>query len=371
MMEPETGQARFSKVGDGSGFAETDTFYREELKLATRNRGMPLEALRYPITPTGLHYLLIHFDIPGVDANAWRLNVGGNVIQSLSLSLDEIKQRPAQTLTVTMECAGNGRAQYTPRPISQPWLLEAIGTAQWTGTPLYGILQEAGLMPDTAEIVFTGLDRGVEDEQLQSYQRSLKLSEATRPEVLLAYAMNGEPLQPQHGFPLRLLVPGWYGMTSVKWLDRIEAVTQPFHGFQMEHAYRYEQAVDAPGEPVTLLRGRALMIPPGIPDFLTRTRLVQTGVVALTGRAWAGRLRIARVEVSLDGGSTWSEAQLGEALSPYAWIAWSFVWQARSGRYTLCVRATDSQGQVQPDGQQWNAGGYANNSFQRVDVLVE
>jgi DMSO/TMAO reductase YedYZ molybdopterin-dependent catalytic subunit len=371
MMEKKTRQERFAKVGDGSGFAETDAFYKEEVQLATRNRGMPLEALRYPITPTGMHYLLVHYDIPAVDGNQWRLKVSGNVSKSLSLSLEEIKQRPAQTITVTMECAGNGRALYTPRRISQPWLVEAIGTAEWTGTPLRGLLEEANLKPDTVEIVFTGLDRGVEGEQVQSYQRSLKLSEASRPEVLLAYAMNGEPLQPQHGFPLRLLVPGWYGMTSVKWLDRIEAVTQPFHGYQMERVYRYAPAVDAPGEPVTLMRGRALMIPPGIPDFLSRSRLVQTGLVALTGRAWAGRLSITGVEVSLDGGSSWLKAQLGEAVSPYACVAWSFIWQAKPGRYTLCVRATDSEGQVQPDEQEWNAGGYANNSFQRVDVLVE
>jgi DMSO/TMAO reductase YedYZ molybdopterin-dependent catalytic subunit len=370
MMEPETGQARFV-VGDGSGFAETDTFLKEEVQLATRNRGMPLEALRYPITPTGMHYLLIHFDIPYVDANEWRLKVGGNVAKPLFLSLDEIKKRSAQTIPVTMECAGNGRAHYAPRRISQPWLQEAIGTAEWMGTPLLGILEEAVVKPNTVEIVFTGLDRGIEDEQVQSYQRSLKLSEAIRPEVMLAYAMNGEPLQPQHGFPLRLLVPGWYGMTSVKWLDRIDCVVEPFHGVQMDQEYRFEQSVGAPGEPVTLIRGRALMIPPGIPDFLSRKRLVQSGPVMLTGRTWAGRLSISRVEVSLDGGAAWSEAQLGEAVSPFAWRSWTFNWQAKPGRYTLCVRATDSEGQVQPKLQQWNAGGYANNSIQRVDVLVE
>jgi len=164
---------------------------------------MPLEALRYSITPTGLHYLLIHYDIPEVDAEKWRLKIGGLVGKPLELTLDEIKKRPRRTMPVTMECAGNGRALFAPRRISQPWLLEAIGTAEWTGTPLRVILEEAGVRGAAAEIVFTGLDQGVEGDQVQFYQRSLTVDEAMRDEVLLAYDMNGESLPPQHGYPLR------------------------------------------------------------------------------------------------------------------------------------------------------------------------
>ncbi len=370
-MEQKSAAKNFPTVGDSSGLAQTDSFYREELQLALRNRGMPLEGLRYPITPTGMHYLLIHYDIPDVNAKEWRLKVGGLVSKPLNLTLEEIRRRPTRTIAATMECAGNGRALFAPRRISQPWLLEAIGTAEWTGTPLRGILEEAGLRRDPAEIVFTGLDKGVEGEQVQFYQRSLSVNEASREEILLAYEMNGELLQPQHGYPLRLLVPGWYGMASVKWLDRIEAVTEPFQGYQMVRAYRYAQAPDDLGEPITLIRVRALMIPPGIPDFMTRTRLVHSGSVALTGRAWAGRLSVSRVEVSVDSGSTWSEAQVGEAASPYTWRSWTFLWNAKPGAYTLCVRATDSEGNVQPLDQQWNFGGYGNNGVQRVDVIVE
>lgn len=370
-MEQKSAVKRFPTVGDGSGLAQTDSFYKEELQLSLRNRGMPLEGLRYPITPTGMHYLLIHYDIPEVNVNEWRLKVGGLASEPLSLTLEEIKKRPAQTIAVTMECAGNGRAFFAPRRISQPWLHEAIGSAEWTGTLLRGILEEAGLRHDAAEIVFTGLDRGVEGDVVQTYQRSLNVNDATGKEVLLAYEMNGEPLQPQHGAPLRVLVPGWYGMASVKWLHRIEAVAEPFQGYQMMKAYRYTQAADDLGEPVTRIRVRALMIPPGIPDFMTRTRLVPAGPVTLSGRAWAGRLSVSRVEVSEDGGSTWSEAQLGEPVSPYAWTAWTFRWNARPGMYTLCVRATDFEGNVQPLNQQWNFGGYGNNVVQRVDVIVE
>jgi DMSO/TMAO reductase YedYZ molybdopterin-dependent catalytic subunit len=332
---------------------------------------MPLEGLRYPITPTGMHYLLVHFDIPEVKVQQWRLKVGGLVSRLLSLGLEDLQARPARTVAVTMECAGNGRALLTPRPVSQPWLLEAIGTAQWTGTPLRGILEEAGISRRAVEVLFTGLDRGVQGEEVQYYQRSLSIDQATRDEVLLAYQMNGDPLPPQHGYPLRLIVPGWYGMASVKWLDRIEAIAEPFRGYQMAGTYRYSQTADDPGEPVTLILVRALMVPPGIPDFLTRTRLVEAGPVTLTGRAWAGGVGVARVEVSADDGATWLEAQLEPEVSPYTWRGWSFQWEARPGRYVLCVRATDTQGRAQPLTQPWNFQGMGNNMVQRVQVVVE
>jgi DMSO/TMAO reductase YedYZ molybdopterin-dependent catalytic subunit len=371
-MNPADAKALFPTVGNNkNGLAESEAFYREELQLAARNRGMPLEALRYPITPASMHYLLVHYDIPEVNTNEWSLKIGGRVANPLSLTLDNIRQRPAKTMAITMECAGNGRALFKPRRISQPWLHEAIGTAEWTGTSLRGLLEAAGLNPDTVEIVFTGLDRGVEGGQVQYYQRSLTVSEATRDEVLLAYAMNGEPLPPQHGYPLRLMVPGWYGMTSVKWLDRIEAVAEPFAGYQMLRAYRYAARADDPGDPVNRIRVRALMAPPGIPDFMTRTRLLEAGWVVLKGRAWAGRLSVSKVEVSTDSGFTWAAAQLDAPMSPYAWRGWSFQWDAAPGEYALCVRATDSEGSVQPSDPEWNTGGYGNNAFQRVHVIVK
>ncbi len=369
-MEQKSVNKYFPTVGDGSGLAQTEGLYREELQLALRNRGMPLEALRYPITPTGLHYLLIHYDIPEVNAEKWRLKIGGLVGKRLELRLEDIQKRPRRTMPVTMECAGNGRALFAPRRISQPWLLEAIGTAEWTGTPLCAILQEAGVSDSAVEIVFTGLDQGVEGDQVQFYQRSLTVDEAMRDEVLLAYEMNGEALPPQHGYPLRLLMPGWYGMASVKWLDRIEAVPEPFQGYQMARAYRYSQTADGPGEAVTLIRARALMIPPGIPDFMTRNRLVDAGPVTLTGKAWAGRVGVSDVEVSVDGAASWFKARLGEAGSPYAWRTWTFVWNATPGEHVLFVRAIDGERNMQPIDQTWNFGGYGNNGVQRVNVIV-
>jgi DMSO/TMAO reductase YedYZ molybdopterin-dependent catalytic subunit len=346
----------------------SDGISLEELQLAARNHGMPLEALRHELTPPGLHYLLVHYDIPAVDPAAWRLGVGGRVERELELSLEDLRARPAVTVPVTMECAGNGRARLDPRPVSQPWLSEAVGTAEWTGTPLAPLIEEAGLAADALEVVFTGLDRGVEGGEEQVYERSLPVADALGDDVLLAYDMGGAPLLPQHGFPLRLMVPGWYGMTSVKWLRRITVVAEPFTGYQNATAYRFRQDPDEPGTPVTRMEPRSLMVPPGIPDFLTRRRFVGPGPVRLEGRAWSGWGPIERVEVSVDGGATWRAAELGEPPGPAAWTPWSIDWEAPPGEYELCARAHDATGRSQPEAPQWNVGGYANNAVQRVPV---
>jgi len=350
--------------------ASTFGLSAEELGLAARNHGMPLEMLREPITPVGLHYLLIHFDIPAVDPDTWRLQVGGLVERPLTLSLDDVKARPARTLPVTLECAGNGRALFTPRPVSQPWLSEAVGTGEWTGTPLAPILEEAGVSSSGTEVVFTGLDRGIQGEVEQLYERALPLAEAMRDEMLLAYAVNGVPLPPQHGFPLRLIVPGWYGMTHVKWLQSISVVDEPFGGWQQTVSYHLKSSEEDPGSPVTRILPRSLMVPPGFPDFMTRTRFVDAGPVTLTGRAWSGWAPIERVEVSADGGRTWGEAQLDEPLSDFAWRGWKYEWQAEPGEHELCCRAADGAGNAQPDHADWNFDGFCNNGVQRVAVVV-
>jgi DMSO/TMAO reductase YedYZ molybdopterin-dependent catalytic subunit len=342
---------------------------REELQLAARNHGMPLEALRYDLTPAGLHYVLVHYDIPLVDANSWRLSVEGAVSAPVSLSLADLRARPRTTLPVTLECAGNGRALLDPRPVSQPWLQEAVGTAAWTGTPLRGVLEEAGVDDAAVEVVFTGLDRGIEGEVEQDYERSLPLQEAMRDEVLLAYEMNGQPLPPQHGYPVRLLAPGWYGMTHVKWLCRIAVVTQPFEGYQQVRGYRLRTTEEDAGEPVSRLLPRSLMVPVGIPEFMTRSRTVDAGPLEIEGRAWSGLGEVVRVDVSVNGGTTWAEAALEEA-SPFAWRRWIFPWDAERGDHELCCRATDVTGATQPLDPAWNLGGYLNNAVQRVPVTV-
>ena len=342
-----------------------------ELRLAARNHAMPLEALRHAITPVGLHYLLVHYDIPAIDPAQWRLQIGGAVERTLSLSLEDLRALPAVTLPVTLECAGNGRALLEPRPLSQPWLTEAVSTAAWTGVPLRAVLAEARLREEAVEVLFSGLDRGIEGGVEQHYERSLQRDEALGDDVLLAYELNGSPLPPQHGFPLRLIVPGWYGMAHVKWLGAITAMTEPFAGYQQSVGYRLYDADGVPGAPVTRMLPRSLTIPPGIPDFASRERFLDAGVHRLEGRAWSGRAPVTRVELSVDGGSTWDDARLAEPVGEFAWRGWSYEWDASvPGRYVISSRATDGAGNRQPVEPQWNLKGYANNAIERVPVTV-
>jgi sulfane dehydrogenase subunit SoxC len=340
----------------------------DELRLAARNHGLPLEALRYDITPPGLHYLLTHYDIPAVDAAVFRLEIRGAVENPVTLTLDALRARPKTTMPVTFECAGNGRALLQPRPISQPWLTEAVGTAEWAGTPLKPLLDEAGVGEGAVEVLLSGLDHGLEGGTPQAYERSLPLADAD--EALVAYEMNGSPLPPQHGFPLRLVVPGWYGMTNVKWLARITLLEEPFDGYQNAVAYRMYDSDGQPGEPLTRMLPRSLMLPPGAPDFMTRKRFLAPGPVTLRGRAWSGFGSIERVEVSTDAGQTFDDATLDDPLGPAAWRGWRYAWDAAPGEFELCSRATDAAGNEQPLEPLWNLKGYANNAVDRIPVVV-
>jgi sulfane dehydrogenase subunit SoxC len=350
------------------GATSTEGITAPELRLAARNHALPLEALRHPITPAGLHYLLIHYDIPAVDPGSFGLEIGGAVERPLSLSLDDLRERERVALPVTFECAGNGRALLEPRPVSQPWLTEAVGTAEWAGAALGPMLEEAGVGPGAVEALFTGLDRGVEGGVAQAYERALPVAEAFG--GLLAYEMNGAPLPPQHGFPLRLVVPGWYGMQNVKWLTRITLLEEPFDGYQNAVGYRMYDADGTPGEPVTRMLPRSLTVPPGIPDFLTRERRLEPGPVTLQGRAWSGYGPIERVEVSTDGGQSFADARLEEPLGEAAWVGWSFEWDAPPGEHVISSRATDAAGKTQPFEPPWNLKGYANNAVERIPVVI-
>lgn len=339
--------------------------------MAARNHAMPLEMLDVDVTPTGLHYLLTHYDIPLLDSTTWRLRIDGLVERPATLDLAAVLSRPTITRRVTLECAGNGRARLEPRPVSQPWLDEAVGTAEWTGVPLNELLDEVGVRSGAVDVVFTGADHGIERGVEQDYQRGLSVEEIRATQPFLAHTMNGQPLLPQHGAPLRLIIPGWYGMAQVKWLVGITLIDTTFDGFQNLRLYRIKQVADEDGEPVTRVRPRALLRPPGFPDFQTRTRVVDIGAHVLTGRAWSGLAPVERVEVSVDGGATWNDAKLGPAGDPYEWRRWEWTWLAETpGRHELSVRATDAAGNTQPLEQSWNVQAMANNQVQRVAVFV-
>jgi len=340
----------------------------EEVALAARNSGMPLEALRHDVTPAGLHYSLIHFDIPHVEAASWRLEVGGRVERPLSLSLEDLRGMRGRTLRVTLECAGNGRAQVSPRYPSVPWVEEGVSTAEWTGVPLADVLQGAGLRPEAGDVVFWGADRGIDRNVEHAFARSLVPAEAMQRDVLLAWAMNGQPLPPQHGFPLRLVVPRWYGMASVKWLERIEAIERPFDGVQQALSYHFRQVPGERGVPCRHMRVNSLLAPPGVPDFYTRRRVQAAGRVGILGRAWSGEAPVARVEFAVDG--AWRDAPLDAPAGEHAWRGWRAVWEAAAGEHELSCRATDAAGNVQPLEPPWDVTGFGNNAVQRVAVRV-
>jgi len=342
-----------------------------ELQLAARNHGLPLEVLREPVTPVGLHYLLVHYDIPAVDPASWRLTVDGEVESRRTFDLEALRALPSHEVVATMECAGNGRVRLSPHVVSQPWLQEAVGTGRWRGVRVRDVLEAAGVASSAVEVLFTGLDRGIEHGEEQLFARSLPLELALDGDVLLAYDLNGAALPPQHGFPLRLLVPGWYGMTNVKWLDRITLLAEPFAGPQQVQSYRLRWTEDEAGEPLSRMLPRALLVPPGIPEFMTRTRAVAPGRHLLEGRAWSGHAPIAAVDVSDDDGATWWPAAVEPAeLGAHAWVRFTAEWNAEPGRRVLACRARDESGLVQPDAGSWNLGGYANNGVQRIVVEV-
>ncbi len=343
-------------------------FSPEEVRLANRNSGILLETLRHDVTPAGLHYLLNHFDVPYVPGGDWQVEVTGRVRNAMSLSLDDIKRLPQRTLRVTLECAGNGRAAMSPRYQSMPWVHEAVGTAEWSGTPLRHVLDSAGLADDVVEIAFIGADRGFDRGHEHDYGRSLTREVALSDDVLLIWAMNGQPLLPQHGYPLRLIVPGWYGMASVKWLKRIEALDKPYDGFQQVRTYVYRSAPDGLSTPVTHIRVKSIMVPPGIPDFYTRARMLDAGPTELFGRAWSGGVPITRVEVGING--AWHEAALDPEQGRFAWRGWRLAWDATPGEHELACRATDANGDTQPLEQKWDLAGFGNNAVHRIRVKV-
>jgi DMSO/TMAO reductase YedYZ molybdopterin-dependent catalytic subunit len=356
------GLARIAEPGEGISL--------DELRLASRNHALPMEALRDDITPAGLHYVLVHYDVPAVDAETWRLEVGGAVEHPLSLDLQGMAAMPTHTVRVTLECAGNGRAALEPRPVSQPWLSGAVGTADWTGVRLADLLRQAVPSTDAVDVVFTGADHGFERGVEQDYERGLGLADCLDDDVLVAFGMNGAPLPPQHGYPVRLVVPGWYGMAHVKWLRWVTVIERRYDGFQNAVAYRFRRDADEEGTPVTRIEPRALLLPPGDPDFMTRIRILRPGEVALQGRAWSGWGSIERVELSTDDGGSWTDARLDAPLGRWAWRRFTSPWAATPGEHVLRVRAHDASGRVQTDQPAWNRGGFANNADQTVRVLV-
>ncbi len=345
----------------------------EQRKVVTpspENSETPLEAVRGWVTPTRLFFVRNHFDVPQIDAATWRLQVSGCVDRPLALSLDELNEMPQRTVLATLECAGNGRSFLTPRVAGVPWGAGAVAHAEWSGVPLRNVLEAAGLAEDAVEIVCEGADRGSEPDhpQVMPFARGLALDKALHRDTLLALRMNGEPLTPEHGYPARLLVPGWYGVASVKWLARIEAASLAFRGYFQTTKYTVQRR--AGGETKTVsIQGMAVKSEIVRPSAGATMGL---GRQRLFGLAWAGEEAVSRVEVSVDDGATWSNAELLGPFAPYSWTVWEFLWQARqSGTYRLLSRAVSASGRVQPREHDPLLGGYMIHFSRPIVVQVE
>ena len=325
-----------------------DNYTSAEVQIGKRCHGFHMELLKLDVTPTTSHYKLIHYDVPILEPSH-KVQVKGLVSNPLSFNLSDLKKRKAETHPVLMACAGTGRSQQKKRYWTHaPWGPDSIGCSLWTGCSLADVLREAGVLEGATQVIFTGADRGVEGGQVQNFQRALSIEDAMKGHVMLCYEMNGQELTPAHGYPIRIIVPGWYGMASVKWLTTIEVVKGWWWGYQMD-AYSFKRTANDPNAiPLQQLPVRALMAPPGFPDFVSRTRICPPGKVRIEGKAWAGSVPIDRVEFSDDNGKSWREAALKEKNGSYGWASWFVDWDAVDGTTAiLCCRAFDKEGRSQ------------------------
>ena len=317
------------------------------------------------ITPLRRFFVRNHFYIPSIEAGRWRLSVEGLVEKPFHLTLGELGRMPQVERVATMECAGNGRSYFTPRVAGIQWRKGAVGTARWKGVRLRDVLARAGLKPQASHIAFDGADTGM--ATAPDFIRSVPVEKCLHPDTLLATHMNGVPLPLEHGFPARIITPGWEGAAAVKWLIRMTAIPEEFDGFFMKTAYRYPTRPVAPGEAVDAKDMAAL-------TSLTVKTLITRASGPVAGAAWAGEADIVRVEVSTDGGGSWQEAKLGTDKAPFAWRRFQHDWTALqpvpkhraqrtkpAGPFTVMARATDSLGRRQPSSPAWNPSGYLHN----------
>jgi DMSO/TMAO reductase YedYZ molybdopterin-dependent catalytic subunit len=340
-----------------------------------RNLETPFDRLDSFLTPTELFYIRSHFAIPVLDIASYRFRIDGAVKNPLSLSYQQLRDMPSQTRVATLECAGNSRVFLVPQARGAQWELGAVGNAEWTGVPLAALLERAGLEQEVCEIVFEGADRGTPTEEPIppepiSYARSLPLDKAMRQEVLIAYQMNGRDLPPDHGFPVRAIVPGHYAMASVKWLTHIRAEREPFRGYWQTSDYAYWDQLD--GKPVRLALGEMKL-----KSEIARPRVYETlapnQICTVSGAAWSGENEVTAIAVSTDGGLTWADAEFLDPAGRHAWRRWKFDWLTpkKPGKYTLLARAKDASGSVQPDKHDSNYGSYVINHPLPIEVFVD
>jgi DMSO/TMAO reductase YedYZ molybdopterin-dependent catalytic subunit len=332
----------------------------EQRKIVTatpENSETPLDQVRSWVTPNSLFFVRNHFNPPPIDISRWRLRVEGCVQRALEWTFDELLALPERTVFATVECAGNGRSFLGPRVPGVPWGAGAIGHAEWTGVPVRLLLERCGLEPGALEILFEGADQGTEPDHPEPmpFARGLPLHKAMHPDTLLAVRMNGELLNEAHGSPVRLFVPGWYGVACVKWLKRIEVLDHRFRGYFQTTKYTIQRRTERGLETVVVgpMAVKSEIIRPKSGDLLG------IGANRVVGLAWAGEEAVAHVDVTTDGGQSWMKANLIGPQAPYSWTLWEYLWElAEPGSYSLLARTTSTGGRVQPMEYDPLYGGY-------------
>jgi DMSO/TMAO reductase YedYZ molybdopterin-dependent catalytic subunit len=325
------------------------------------------------VTPVNQFFVRTHFPIPKMDEKSWRLKINGAVNKEIELSYDDLRRLPSKTLAATIECSGNGRAYLLPKAKGIFWELGAVGNAEWTGVPLATVLALAGVKNGAVEVVLEGADHGAITEEPKSpgdihFERSLPIAKARSPEVILAYQMNGEDLTPEHGFPVRAIVLGWFGMASVKWLTKLTLTAAPFRGFWQSLEYSYFERSD--GSP-TLIPVTEMLVKASIARPMLHEVVPGDKDYRVFGAAWAGEQEVAAVEISTDGGSMWQRGQLlGDAV-PYAWRLWEYSWRTPAmGTCRLACRAIDGNGKTQSATRDEDRRDYLINHVVTVEVNV-
>lgn len=342
---------------------EIPSIGRDEIvRLSPYNAEAPGGALHLPVTPIGSAYVRTNFGIPERRPRCVTLrDVRG---AEHALDLDDLRAMGGVTMAVTLECAGNDRVSMVPLPPGETWRGNAVSTAEWTGVPLARVLSTFDVARDACELLFTGADAGPRDGREIAFQRALATERAMSDGPLLAYAMNGGEIPAQHGGFVRLVVPGWYAMASVKWLTRIDALREPFAGHFQTERYVYDVPGE-PTEPVREVRVKSTILAPGAGDHVAVDE-----PVTVRGWAWSGH-EITGVDVSFSADEPWYPADLAPAGSRWGWRGWSLAWTpATAGHHVLRCRATDASGARQPDRAAWNSLGYGNNGIRAVSVIV-
>lgn len=339
------------------------------------NLEFPFSSLHSFITPNEQFFVRSHFAVPGLNVQSWRLKIEGRVDRPSETSFDELLSLPSRTVVAALECAGNGRIFLTPKVAGVAWELGAVGNAAWTGVSLATVLERAGVRADAAEVVLAGADEGEIQKEPQSpgkihYARGLPMEKALQPDVILAYHMNGTPLPSAHGFPVRCIVPGWYGMASVKWLTRIVVTDRTFRGYFQTLDYTYWHRRE--GLPIQLLPVGEAEVKAQIARPALHEIIPASSVYRVHGAAWTGESTVTRVEVSTDEGRTWETAQLLDPVTNYGWRLWEYQWRtpSRVGRSTVMARATDARGHVQSIHRDRFRGSYVISQIQPIEVEV-